>query len=98
MDLLKGEIQKNGFLYKLYKKGEKAYMYEQSDPREDAFHAYEVFKIRIDKPKEIFGIQLPEREKFPGNEDFGKWAWSCNQLDRALIKFELIETGKIDEE
>jgi hypothetical protein len=41
--------------------------------RSDGVH--EVFKIKIEKEKEIFGRHYPEQEKYPGNEDFGKWAW-----------------------
>lgn len=98
MELLKTEIQKNGYLYKLYKRGTKAMMYEQTYPDDGSTCAYEVFKIRIDKPKVIFGISLPEREKFPGNEDFGKWAWAHTKLDKALDHFDNIESGMVNEE
>ena len=94
MDLLAEEIQKNGFLYRIYKRGERCLIYEQIDPEDNLTVAYEVFKRRVDKPKIIFGIQLPEREKFPGNEDFGKWAWACTSLERALWRFDVIEAGE----
>ena len=68
-------------------------IYEQIDTEDNSTVAYELFKRRIDKPKVIFGISLPEREKFPGNEDFGKWAWACTSLDRALWRFDVIESG-----
>lgn len=97
MELLKEEIQKNGYLYKLYKRGDKAMIYEQTYPDDGSICSYEVFKIRIDKPKVIFGISLPEREKFPGNEDFGKWAWAVTDLNKAMEKFETIESGVLDE-
>lgn len=94
MDFLSNEIQKNGFLYRIHKRGEKCLIYEQVDTEDDITIAYEVFKRRIDKPKVIFGIQLPEREKFPGNEDFGKWAWSCVSIEKALWRFDVIESGE----
>jgi len=70
-------------------------IYSQSNPEEETPFAYEVFKIKIDKPKIVFGISLPEREKFPGNEDFGKWAWTCIELEDAMNRFNNLE---IDEE
>lgn len=36
---------------------------------------YEVFKVKIDEPQEIFGRQYPRKEHYPTNEDFGKIAW-----------------------
>jgi len=98
MDLLSEEIRKNGFIYRLEKRGEKAMMYRQICPEEGDTIAYEVFKIKVDKPKVVFGIQLNEREIFPGNEDFGKWAWSTRYPDRAEIIYERIESGIVDDD
>ncbi len=96
MDLLPEEIRKNTYLYKFYKRGEKTMMYEQIEPDTGRTVGYEVFRRKIDKPKVVFGIQLNEREIFPGNEDFGKWAWSITDEGRALGKFDLIE-NQVDE-
>lgn len=96
MDLLPEEIRKNTYIYKFYKRGKKAMMYEQIDPEEQKTIAYEVFKRKIDKPKVVFGIELNEREIFPGNEDFGKWAWAIANEEKALAKFDLLE-NQIDE-
>ena len=67
-------------------------IYKQTDVEDDFIVAYEVFKIKVDQPKVVFGIQLNEREIFPANEDFGKWAWSCPSLGRAETKFQFLET------
>jgi len=96
MDLLPEEIRKNTYLYKFYKRGERAMMYEQIEPSTGQTVGFEIFKRKIDKPKVVFGIQLNEREIFPGNEDFGKWAWSITDEVRALERFNLIE-GQTDE-
>ena len=69
-------------------------VYAQTYPEDGGVCSYEVFKIRVDKPKVVFGISLPEREKFPGNEDFGKWAWTCPQLKNAMIKFNELENAE----
>jgi hypothetical protein len=96
MEKLSNEINKNGFVYTLYKRGEKAMIYEQYDPEVERIVAYEIFRLKVDKPKVVFGIELGEREIFPGNEDFGKWAWACSTKERALERFERIETGEED--
>lgn len=91
MELLPEEIKKNGFIYRLLKRGEKAMLYEQYCIDAEKVVCWEVFKRKIDQPKVIFGIELGEREIFPGNEDFGKWAWAPSDYQRALDIFENIE-------
>ena len=91
MELLPEQIKRNGFIYDLEKRGNKTLMYKQTDAEADFVCAYEVFKIKVDQPKVIFGISLPEREVFPGNEDFGKWAWAISSKERAYEKFEYLE-------
>lgn len=91
MELLPNEIKKNGFIYRLLKRGERAMLYEQYCLDAEKIVAWEVFKRKIDQPKEIFGIQLGEREIFPGNEDFGKWAWAPSIYERAIELYEKIE-------
>ena len=98
MELLSEEIRKNGFIYRLEERGEKAMVYRQICPEEGDIVGYEVFKIKVDKPKVVFGIQLNEREIFPGNEDFGKWAWAARFKDRSEQIFERIESGIIDKD
>jgi hypothetical protein len=97
MDLLPYEIRKNGYIYNLEKRGEKAMIYKQTCAEEGYVVGYEVFKRKIDKPKIVFGIELGEREIFPGNEDFGKWAWAVRTLERAEERFQNIEMG-LDEQ
>jgi hypothetical protein len=50
-----------------------------------------VFKLRIQPEREIFGKSYPEKERFPGNEDFGIWAWACRTLERAMERFNELE-------
>lgn len=91
MELLPERIRRKGFFYDFVKRGEKAMIYKQTDVEDNFIVAYEVFKIKVDQPKVVFGIQLNEREIFPANEDFGKWAWSCASLERADEKFKYLE-------
>lgn len=45
------------------------------------FPSYEIFKIRISKPDRFHN---DEYEKYPSNEDFGVWAWSCSTWERTM--------------
>ena len=87
------KIKRKGFTYELEKRGTKALMYRQIDDEDNILVAYEVFKIKVDPPKVVFGIPLNEREVFPANEDFGKWAWSCSNKERADRRFQNLEEG-----
>ena len=91
MEVLAKEIRKNGFIYNSHKKGDKAYIYQQYCPETERVMGWEVFQIKVDQPKVVFGVELGEREIFPGNEDFGKWAWSYSNYEMAEKKFIYLE-------
>ena len=93
MDLLPEKIKRKGFTYELEKRGTKALMYRQIDDEDGILVAYEVFKLKVDPPKVVFGIPLNEREVFPANEDFGKWAWCCRDRERAEKRFQDLENS-----
>lgn len=92
MELLPEKIKRKNFFYELEKRGTKALMYRQIDDEDNYLVGYEVFKIKVDPPKVVFGIQLNEREIFPANEDFGKWAWACTTKERAEQRFQYLES------
>lgn len=96
MRLLENKIRKNGYEYRLVERGEKAFIYEQWDDEDNFTVAYEVFRLKIAKSKEVFGDIMPEREVFPGNEDFGVWAWSFSTKERAYEKYNRLESGEED--
>jgi len=51
---------------------------------------YEVFRIKVRKAGKIFGKFLPEREVYPGNEDFGFTAWTYRDKAKAFKKYDRI--------
>jgi hypothetical protein len=53
--------------------------------RDDNVH--EVFKIKIEEKQEVFGKTYPRRERYPGNEDFGQWAWCFRKEENARYKY-----------
>lgn len=84
---LPGEISKNGYLYILVQREERKAIYKQT--YKDILVGYEVFKIRIQRARfsHMLGRSIPECERFPCNEDFGRTAWSCRDLNSALIRY-----------
>ncbi len=66
---------------KCVKRTAKKAMYYRND------NVYEVFKIKISKEEEAFGKTYPKREVYPGNEDFGKTAWTYREEKNALRRY-----------
>jgi len=71
-----------GLTAELIERTEKKAIYLRSDG------IYEVFKILI-HPEETLpsGKTYPEREVYPGNEDFGVTAWCFNNKENALKRY-----------
>jgi hypothetical protein len=79
MKVLTDNIRKNGFDYKLIERDQNCAIYEQLDKDYDGkIHtvAFEVFIIKKTKDAEIAGNKIEGGEVFPGNEDFGRDAYS----------------------
>ncbi len=55
--------------------------------------AYEVVQIKVAPPERMFGKDYPEREVYPGNEEWGSIAWSCSMLERALERYSGLEVA-----
>jgi hypothetical protein len=90
MERIATKIRKNGFDYTQILRGGRSLLYEQHvTPR---IQHYEVFEIRKAPARIINGKPYPEKERFPGNEDFGKWAWSYTTLERAKKKYNELES------
>ena len=89
MIALSSKIRKNGFDYALICRGRRTCLYAHNvSPKTTGF---EVILIRINKAKTINGTFIPEKERFPSNEDFGRYAWSYSDYDYALRKFNKLE-------
>lgn len=102
LDLLKlpDTVRKNGFIYRLVKRNERKLLYAQYN-KLGSIVAYEVFKNHI-RPyrsrKEHLSILNQDKkdhssepewyETFPGNEEFGKRAWTYPTLKDAEKAFD----------
>ncbi len=81
---LKNQIRKNGFLYTLVERTDEKAIYAQEN------YAFEVFKVKLSKPHPKAQNDLDNYdlvEKFPGDEDFGKSAWTFRTLEAAEKRY-----------
>lgn len=83
---------KVGNEYRLFRRGERALIYGEGPNGQDL--SFEVFQIRTYPPAIVFGKMYPEREVFTPSEAFGRWAWWCNTLEKALNYFVILERGQ----
>lgn len=86
---LQTKYRKNGYDYTIASRGKISAIYCQQVTEKVKY--FEVFRIRVAPRCEIKGNIIEAHEKFPGNEDFGKWAWSINSYDKAMLKFKEFE-------
>jgi hypothetical protein len=98
LEILPEKFKKNGFIYELITREPKKCIYSQSNGR---IVAYEVFLTKIQKYRERMiefkkrngqsvddSVYKEYKEAFPGDEEFGKRAWSCRTLENAQARYE----------
>lgn len=88
----KVQKKKNGYSYMLIKVGQRAMIYEQIITKD--VKRYEVSLMRVKKARTIMGKQIPPKIWFPNDEAFGVWAWTCLTLDRAMNRFQWLESDQ----
>jgi hypothetical protein len=82
-------VKKNGFCYDLIERDENRLIYAQKS--HGLIIAYEVFKTRLSNPHPNATEDLKNYEKvesFPGNEEFGKRAWTYRTLEEAERRYQ----------
>lgn len=87
MMLVPRNFNRNGFRYTLVLKGNRSLIYSQY--AYGKIIAYEVYKIRYNRKREINGRTLPASYRYPSAEDFGYKAWSfgCfSEPTKALLR------------
>lgn len=80
-------IMKNGFTYKLITRTTEKALYAQY--KGNVLISCEVFQIKVRGTQfsPLLRKHLEPSERFPGNEDFGKTAWTYQTLEKALLKY-----------
>ena len=74
MKKLEKTLRKNQFDYELVERNENFAIYKQLS--DNLTISFEVFKIKNNKETKIGDNIIEAGEAFPGNEDFGKIAWT----------------------
>jgi len=82
------EIKCNGRTYTQIKRDDYKAMYLSNDGY------YEVFRIPVALPSEVFGVQYPLRERYPSTEEFGYIAWCIRDKNYAEEKYNEIKPKK----
>lgn len=91
MRKLSTTVSKNGFDYKQVDRNDFKAIYSQHT-KDGILIGHEVFIIKVGKEAEIFGTIVPEREKFPSDNDFGVTAWSVGKdLGAAMSRYNSID-------
>jgi hypothetical protein len=87
MKRLSKEINRNGFQYFLLKRTPKKALYRQTLGNVQV--GFEVFLIRVHGKQfsPLLNKSFDAAERFPGNEDFGRTAWSFMDYQKALKKY-----------
>ena len=83
-------LRKNDHDYKQVRRGMRSCVYEQK--YEGRLIGWEVFLIKVAPKEEIHGYHYPDREVYPCDEDFGYKAWTFRDYDRAIERFDYLES------
>lgn len=86
---LQRTFTKSGFDFELVQAGEKAFWYLKTQNGKKV--AYEVWRKKIHKEREMAGKLIEAGEAFPSDESFGKWAWSYPTFEASKAKFDELE-------
>lgn len=95
---LKETFNKKGISFTQLHKDNDIVIYKLQQRYEDGTTStwYEVFRPKVEQPNNFRNDQW---ERYPTNEDFGKWAWSCSNIkvvEKVLQReFNNVEHSKI---
>lgn len=88
MKTLEQTYRKNNLFLKLVKRTGNVAMYSVHLDEDTPVCGYEVIKVTVDPEGAVFGKLYPEREHYPGNEQFGTLGFSWATLEQADKKFD----------
>jgi len=87
--ILSERFSKNGFDYALVKRSGDVCLYEQS--KLGKVYGYETALIRtLDVKNGFLGSGITKYERYPSNEEFGKYGFSYQELDNAEIGYQTL--------
>lgn len=90
MEKLKEQFRKHGYDYSMVNRSDIAAIFQQSDAGKVI--AFEVIKVRISKACHTFGKDYPEREIYPGDNEWGLYGWTYKTLADAQARFNQLNT------
>ena len=98
MRKLPKNFDRYGMYYKLLKKAKDIAFYQLStEENKRLIYGYDVVRITIKPATTIKGTDVPERESFPCDEEFGRRGWCFNQKENANRFFNtLVKKGTVE--
>lgn len=82
-------FEKQGIAFTRLKRVNRVCLYRR-EGKSSALPTYEVVKLRVLKAGLVNGVEYPEREAYPNNEQFGVLGWCFDSLALAEAKFEAL--------
>lgn len=55
---------------------------------------WEVHNVKLEKARQIFGKEYPEREALASSSEFGRFGWACTSQERADGRFADVLEGR----
>lgn len=71
--------------YVQLEEGDNYYLYGVWNLKDEAVGEpsyFEIFTKKVAKAATLKGVEYPEREVYPNDNDFGTAAWSCSSVER----------------
>jgi len=93
MQTLPVEFDRKGWHFKQLKREGMLAIYLRTKPSMDGqstIESYEVIEIRIEKEKVRFERIVPEHERYPGDEEWGKYGWPYRSFKDAITKLKAL--------
>ena len=82
------EFDRKGWHFKQLKREGMIAIYLRTKPGEHTLiESYEVIEIITEPDKFRFGKSIPVHERYPGDEEWGKYGWTYRSLSGAQSKF-----------
>lgn len=89
------EFSRHGYDYKQVERSDNVAIFEQSF--EGEFVAFEVFRIKKEKERNIMGKIYPPAEVVPSTEKWGTYGFTVRTLERAHMRKAQLEESKFGE-
>lgn len=83
-------FRKNGYDYTQVQRNNNIAVYKQEF--DNTLIGFEVVELKVAEATTLFGKDVPRREVYPSNEDWGTLGFTVKTIGEAIKRFELLTT------